>query len=57
MRAFKTVKMSHIYRLTLWIRGLALEMFPDAQRILDFFHLCENFHAYAGWLFSGDEDK
>ncbi|MDR1538356.1 MAG: hypothetical protein LBU32_10240 [Clostridiales bacterium] len=49
--------MSHIYRLTLWIRGLALEMFPDAQRILDFFHLCENFHAYAGWLFSGDEDK
>ncbi|MDR0684516.1 MAG: hypothetical protein LBF83_05255 [Spirochaetaceae bacterium] len=25
-----------------WIRNMVEELFPDAQQILDFFHLCEN---------------
>jgi hypothetical protein len=33
------------------------EFFPDAQQILDYFHLCENVHTYAKYLFNLDEAK
>ena len=38
-----------------WIRSLKEELFPDAQQILDFFHLCENTHAFAKFLYKTDE--
>ena len=40
-----------------WIRNMVGEIFPDAQQILDFFHLCENVHEYAKAVFNGDESK
>jgi hypothetical protein len=40
-----------------WIRNMAEELFPDAQHILDFFHLCENVNTYAKHLFNMDESK
>ena len=40
-----------------WIRNMVCELFPDAQQILDFFHLCENVNAFAKTLFPGDEEK
>lgn len=40
-----------------WIRNLKEELFPDAQQILDFFHLCENTHAFAKVLWGSDEKK
>jgi len=40
-----------------WIRNLRDEVFPDAQRILDFLHLCENVYTFAKYLFNQDEDK
>lgn len=40
-----------------WIRSLKEELFPDAQQILDFFHLCENTHAFAKLLYKTDESK
>lgn len=40
-----------------WIRSLKEELFPDAQQILDFFHLCENTHAFAKLLYKTDENK
>jgi hypothetical protein len=40
-----------------WIRNLVEELFPDAQHILDFFHLCENVNTYAKHLFNVDESK
>jgi len=40
-----------------WIRNLRDEVFPDAQRILDFFHLCENVYTFARYLFNLDEEK
>jgi hypothetical protein len=33
------------------------ELFPDAQHILDFFHLCENVNSYAKHIFNSDESK
>ena len=30
-----------------WIKNLKEELFPDAQHILDFYHLCENTYAYS----------
>ncbi len=38
-----------------WIRNLKEELFPDAQQILDFSHLCENTHAFAEFLYKTDE--
>ena len=38
-----------------WIRNLKEELFPDAQQILDFFHLCENTHTFAKFLYKTDE--
>lgn len=40
-----------------WIRNMVEECFPDAQQILDFFHLSENVHTYAKYLFKMDESK
>jgi len=40
-----------------WIRNMIEECFPDAQQILDFFHLSENVHTYAKYLFKMDEAK
>jgi hypothetical protein len=34
-----------------WIRNMKEELFPNAQQILDFYHLCENVNAYAKCLF------
>ena len=40
-----------------WIRNMAEELFPDAQQILDYFHLCENVNTFAKHLFKMDERK
>jgi hypothetical protein len=40
-----------------WIRNMAEELFPDAQQILDYFHLCENVNTFAKHLFKMDEQK
>ena len=40
-----------------WIRNMTEEIFPDAQQILDFYHLCENVNEYAKHLFGYDESK
>jgi len=37
-----------------WIRNMCEELFPDAQQILDFYHLCENVNTYAKHLFGAD---
>jgi hypothetical protein len=40
-----------------WIRNMVDEMFPDAQQILDFYHLCENVNTFARHVFNGSEPK
>jgi hypothetical protein len=40
-----------------WIRNMVEEVFPDAQQILDFYHLCENVYTFAKALFNMDESK
>ena len=40
-----------------WIRNMVEELFPDAQQILDYYHLCENVHTFAKHLFKMDEEK
>jgi len=40
-----------------WIRNMVEELFPDAQQILDYFHLCENVYTYAKALFNMDASK
>jgi len=40
-----------------WLRNMVDELFPDAQQILDFYHLCENVHTFAKHLFGSDEAK
>jgi hypothetical protein len=40
-----------------WIRNMVEELFPDAQQILDYFHLCENVHTYAKALFNMDASQ
>jgi hypothetical protein len=40
-----------------WIRNIAQECFPDAQQILDFFHLSENVHEYAKHYFGPNESE
>jgi len=34
-----------------WIRNMREELFPDAQQILDYYHMCENVNTYAKHLF------
>ena len=40
-----------------WIRNMKEELFPDAQQILDFYHLCENVNTYAKCLLGQDPAK
>jgi hypothetical protein len=40
-----------------WIRNMVEELFPDAQQILDFSHLCENVNTYAKHIFKMDEAR
>ncbi|MDR2459496.1 MAG: hypothetical protein LBE38_01745 [Deltaproteobacteria bacterium] len=40
-----------------WIRNMKEELFPDAQQILDFYHLCENVSTCAKDVFLLDEGK
>ena len=40
-----------------WIRNMVEELFPDAQQILDYYHLCENVNTFAKHLFKMDEQK
>jgi hypothetical protein len=40
-----------------WIRNRVSEIFPDAQQILDFYHLSENVYTFAKTLFNMDESK
>ena len=40
-----------------WIRNMVQEIFPDAQQILDFYHLCENVNKYARGLFGVSESQ
>ena len=38
-----------------WIRNMKEELFPDAQQILDYYHLCENVNTYAKRLFGTEK--
>jgi len=40
-----------------WIRNMVDELYPDAQQILDFFHLSENVYEFAKALFKMDEAR
>jgi hypothetical protein len=40
-----------------WIRNVVEEIFPDAQQILEYYHLCENVHTYAKHIFNMDEAR
>jgi len=40
-----------------WLRNMVLELFPDAQQILDYYHLCENVYEYAKALHGLDPIK
>jgi hypothetical protein len=39
----------------IWIRNMVAELYPDAQQILDFFHLSENVYKFAKALFKMKE--
>lgn len=40
-----------------WIRNIKEELFPDAQQILDLFHLKENTYDFAKAIFHDDKEK
>jgi hypothetical protein len=40
-----------------WIRNMKEELFPDAQQILDYYHLCENVNNFAKQIFNMDESE
>jgi hypothetical protein len=40
-----------------WIRNMREELFPDAQQILDYYHLCENVNTYAKQLFGTETSQ
>jgi hypothetical protein len=40
-----------------WIRNMVDELFPDAQHILDYFHLSENVHTFAKYRFNNNEKE
>ena len=40
-----------------WIRNMREEIFPDAQQILDYFHLCENVNDFAKYYFGMEESQ
>jgi hypothetical protein len=40
-----------------WIRNMREEVFPDAQQILDYYHLCENVNTVAKHLFGQEASQ
>ena len=40
-----------------WIRNLREELFPDAQQILGFYHLCENVNTFAKHVFGQEPSQ
>ena len=40
-----------------WIRTMTEDLFPDAQQILDYFHLCENVNKFSKYLYNTDDEK
>ena len=40
-----------------WIRNMVDELFPDAQQILDFYHLCENVYTFSKHLHGTVNEK
>ena len=40
-----------------WIRSIKEELFPDAQQILDLFHLKENVYEFAKGIYNEDANK
>jgi hypothetical protein len=40
-----------------WIRNMEEELFPDAQQILDYYHLCENVNEFAKQIFNMAESE
>jgi hypothetical protein len=40
-----------------WIRNMREELFPDAQQILDYYHLCENVNTFAKHLFGTEASQ
>jgi hypothetical protein len=40
-----------------WIRNMKEELFPDAQQILDYYHLCENVNEFAKQIFNMVESE
>lgn len=38
-----------------WIRNIKEELFPDAQQILDLFHLKENVYSFSKYIFNNNE--
>jgi hypothetical protein len=40
-----------------WIWNLCDELFPDAVQVLDYYHMSENVHAYARYLYPYDNAK
>jgi hypothetical protein len=40
-----------------WIRNMREELFPDAQHILDYYHLCENVNTFAKYTFGQEPSQ
>ena len=40
-----------------WIRNMREELFPDAQQILDYYHLCENVNTFAKHHFGSEPSQ
>jgi hypothetical protein len=40
-----------------WIRNMREELFPDAQHILDYYHICENVNTFAKHLFGNEPSQ
>jgi hypothetical protein len=40
-----------------WIRNMREELFPDAQQILDYYHLCENVNTFAKHVFGQEPSQ
>ena len=40
-----------------WIRNMVDELFPDAQQILDYYHLCENVYIYSKYMHGTEVEK
>jgi hypothetical protein len=40
-----------------WIRNMRDELFPDAQQILDYYHLCENVNTFAKHVFGHEPSQ